>query len=239
MASAELQRLWKLAQVDNSLTDIRHRAASLNVGQQIQARLTELQASEAKVSAEAKALSGELTDLELQQKSIDAKIAKFDKQLYDGTVVNVREVENIEKEIAMLKKQRGSLDNRILELWDLVPPAKAKEEAAEKAVAEAKAQLAERRKLALAEKEQLESEYKRLSAVRPSLATNFTPTLMAKYDNIRQRCNGIGMVEVTRKGTCAGCGLVLPEKTRADLNDDKTVTCEGCRRLLYWTDGVF
>ncbi len=238
MASLELQRLWKLAQADNALTDIRHRAASLDIGQNLMPKLAELEKEEQALTSEAKSLSSEALDLELQQKTFEAKITKFGKELYGGKVVNPREVENIEKEIGMLRKHRAALDERILELWEITPPAQALAETAQRKVAEVKAAIGERRKVALVEKAHLEAEFKRLTQARADLVPPVAEMLLTRYEAIRQRCHGIGMVEVTKKGTCSGCGLVLPEKTRADLNDDRVVACEGCRRLLYWTDGV-
>ena len=59
MASLELQKLWKLAQVDNGLVDIRKRAAALDVGQSLQPKLAELEREFAEHVAPAKALQTE------------------------------------------------------------------------------------------------------------------------------------------------------------------------------------
>lgn len=238
MASLELQKLWKLAQVDNGLVDIRKRAAALDVGQSLQPKLAELEREFAEHVAPAKALQTEALDIELRQKSIDEKIAKFDKQLYGGAVVNAREVENIEKEIQMLKKQRAALDDRLLEIWDKAPAMQKVADVVETRLNEVKKAIADKRKAAIAEKARLEADFKRYTEARPGLTGGISASLMSKYDDIRKRVGGSGMVEVTRRQTCAGCGLVIPEQTMAHLADDKVVTCEGCRRILYYTTGV-
>lgn len=239
MASPELQRLWKLAQVDRLVHDIRSRAAALDVGQKLQQELKALEAAEAERSAEARQFGSELADLELAQKGIDDKLKKIDREMYGGKVVNSREVENLEKEIAGLKRQREKQDERILELWELVPPAKSRAEEAQKQVAAKRAQLEERRKKAAIEKQTLESEFKRLSASRPEIAKAVgNPTLLARYEGIRQRMHGIGMAQVTRQGSCSECGTMQPERTLQTLKDDKLATCDSCHRILYYTEGV-
>jgi predicted nucleic acid-binding Zn-ribbon protein len=239
MASLELSRLWKLAQVDRALAEIRARAAALDVGQKIQAEIAAIEREDTMVGGQARALRSELTDLELQQKSIDDKIKRIDKELYGGKVVNPREVENFEKEIAGLKKQRAKADERILELWELLPPAEKAAGEVQKRLDEKKEQLAGRRKKALEEKALLEADYKKYTAARPTLAEAVkNPTLLARYDNLRQRHAGIGMAEVTKKNSCGVCGTNLPERTIQMLKDDKLVTCEACHRILYYTEGI-
>lgn len=237
MASLDVLALWKLHQVDAKIAAIRNQAAHLDVGQRLQAEIDKIQAEEAEVGGKARSLAAEQTDLELQNKSLEDKIKKLDKELFGGKVVNPREVENYEKEIATLKKKRSVNDERILELWELVPPAK---EAAQKVAArldEAKKKLAERRKVAMQEKTTLETEFARLSKLRPEATKGIPPTLLARYEDIRKRHGGIGMAKVEKRA-CSACGTALPERSIAALKDDKTMTCETCHRILYFTEGV-
>lgn len=203
--------------------------------------MTKLEAAQKEAAAkegQAKALSGELTDLELQQKSLDDKLKKFEKELYGGKVVNPREVENINREIDQLKRQRGESDGRILELWELVPPAKAEAEAAAKTVEALKSELREFQKGVMAKKGQIEAEYRRLTGERGIAAADVPPSLIARYDAIRNRHGGIGMSRITKKSACEQCGTSLPTKVVEDVKDDKMVTCEECHRILYYSESV-
>lgn len=237
MASLELQRLWKLARIDTGLVEVRKRAAALDIGKNIQAEITKLEALEAEVGGKARALHAEQKDLELQQKGIDDKLKKIDKEMYGGKVVNSREVENLEKEIAALKRQRDHHDERLLELFDLVPPAQAAAKKVDDKIAEAKTRLTARKKQALQEKAHLEAEFARLNKERPEAAKGISPTLLARYDAIRQREGGVGMVEINGR-SCGGCGTNLPERALQALKEDKVATCEACHRILYYTEGV-
>ena len=62
--------------------------------------------------------------------------------------------------------------------------------------------------------------------------------LRAKYDAIRNRQGGIGMARIGKKGNCEMCGTSLPTKVIEDVKDDRTVTCEECHRILYYSESV-
>ncbi|MFI5386246.1 MAG: zinc ribbon domain-containing protein [Fimbriimonadales bacterium] len=237
MASAELRRLHKLYLVDMALNEIRKRAATLDPGRKTAA---EIQALEKQLAeSPAKMLHSELTDLELKQKSYQDKIAKFEKDLYGGKLINPREVEAIQKEITILKRQRGELDERILEIWEELPPAKEQADKIEKAIAQRKQTLAQEHKAALQAKGQLEAEFKQKSAERPHIAKEVPPTLLSRYESIRQKHGGVGLGEVdAKKKSCGSCGTSLPTRTIEAVKEDKVVTCESCHRILYYSEGV-
>jgi predicted nucleic acid-binding Zn-ribbon protein len=236
MASPDLRRLWKLHLVDVAIQDIRNKAAHMDVGKKLESDLNALAARLAEHPY--KKYHVEQQDLELQQKSIDDKIAKFEKELYGGKIVNPREVENYQKEIGILKNQRAQMDERLIEIWDAMPPLKSEADQIETSIEAKKKELGETVQRARQLKSQLEAEFKSKSAQRPELAKDQNPTLLAKYEAIRKNHHGIGMAEVVKKRQCGACGTLLPERTLQACLDDKTVTCETCHRILYYTEGV-
>ena len=124
MSYTDFRALHNLHLLDVAIVEIRRRAAALDPGKAIQAEINKLQAQYDEVGGQYKALHGEQADLELHQKAIDNKVAQIEKELYGGKVVNSREVENLNKDIAAHKKRRSDLDERLFELLELVPPAK-------------------------------------------------------------------------------------------------------------------
>jgi predicted nucleic acid-binding Zn-ribbon protein len=236
MPSSELRRLHALHLIDSALLEIRKRAAALDPGRKTAAEIATLQKQ--LEESPGKKLHSELTDLELKQKSFQEKIAKFDKELYSGKVVNPREVEAIQKEIGILKRQRGELDERILSIWEELPAEQEKTAKIEKAIAQRKELLVQEQKAALALKAKLEAEFKAQSAKRPQAAKDLPPTLLARYEGIRQK-HGTGMGDVdVKKFSCSACGMSLPVQTIEALKEEKVVTCESCHRILYYSEGM-
>jgi predicted nucleic acid-binding Zn-ribbon protein len=238
MAEQDLRNLWKLHLIDASLHEIRQRAAALDPGRKLQSEIAALTAEHDSKAGAAKALSGEQTDLELQQKAIDEKLKKIDKELYGGKVVNPREVAALQKEIAALKSKRGDMDGRILELWEELPPIK---KAADEVSAQLQAkqkEMDEYQKKLAQYKATLETEFKERSAKRGPLAQAVPPALLARYDAIRQKYGATGMANVSKNGSCEACGTNLPAKLIEGAKEGRIVTCEACHRILYVTDGL-
>lgn len=237
MSVLDLRNLHKLHLIDTAILDIKKRAANLDPGRAIQteiAKLTEKRDAEAK---ELHAYIGEQKDLELRQKGIDDKIKKIDADLYGGKIVNPREVENLQKEIANLKAQRNKYDDRLLELMELIPPAQKALEPEEKAIAAKQNELQQFQKKVVVEKKKLEEEYRVQLAARPVAEKAVTPAMLAKYNAVKLKAGGIGMADV-RKNACAACGMNLPPKLIEGAKEGRMVVCEACHRILYATDGL-
>jgi predicted nucleic acid-binding Zn-ribbon protein len=240
VASAELQRLWRLAQIDRQIVEVRTRAAQLDVGQRSQAAIDKLMPEYEEAKSKLKSAEQNVTDLELKQKGDELKKKKkIHQELYGGKIVNPREVANLEKEIAMIQKHQDEDAEKLLELYDLLPAATDAYKAVAAKYDALVKQRDERRKVAVTEKAKLEAAFKEASAKRPEAVKGISPGLLARYDNIRQLHGGIGMVEaILKTSNCGGCGTHLPERTLSLLKDDKVAICEDCHRLLYFTEGA-
>lgn len=238
MASPSLQRLWKLHEVDSALVELRKRAASLDPGKKIIAEIKTLEAEDIDKGGEAKRLGGEQTDLELANKGIEDKIKRFSGDLYGGKIVNPREVENFEKEIATLKKQREKNDEKLLTLMEAAPPVQSVAKDIKARLETKKSELKDFQKRVMQEQERLKAEFARLSSARTGATQGIEPALMARYDAIRQKHGGIGMSKIAKTNRCEQCGMALPVKSIEFAKDGKIATCEACHRILYFLEGI-
>lgn len=237
MAFSDLRNLYKLHLIDSQIVEIRKTAAALDPGRQIMAEIKALENQKSVIEASWHALHSEQQDLELQAKALQDKINGFDKQLYGGSIVNPREVEAMQKEIEILKKRRGDLDERTLELLDLVPAEKKKSEPYDKAIAVKKRELVEHQKKAMELKTKLEADFKSANAARPAAAALVPKDMLVRYDAIRNKLDGVGMCEYV-KGSCSACGTKMPEKIVEAAKSGRIVTCESCHRIVFASDGL-
>jgi predicted nucleic acid-binding Zn-ribbon protein len=236
MASAELMRLWKLHEIDSELLDIRRKAANFNPGKDIQARIAELEALDSTVGAKYRNLHSEQIDLDLSVKTLQDKLKKVDKEMYGGTVTSSKEVANLEKEIFSTKKQISDIEERLLVIMDEIGPAKVEADKITAELETRKKQYAAARKEAVALKTQLETRYAELNKARPDAARIIPATMMSKYENIRAK-HGTAMAALKGQN-CGGCGTVQSERIILSARDDKTVVCESCHRILYFSEGI-
>lgn len=237
MASIELRKLWKLHLIDKAILETKKRAENLDVGQAERREYATFAKDYEETSAKAKELSSEQIDLELQQKAIEEKLKKIEKEEFSGKSSS-RELANLEKEKEMLKRQRSTHDDRLLELMDDLPPLQAKFDAYETRVNGLKKKISAKRAVAAKDKATLEAHLKDLLGRRPEAAKLVSPALLARYDSIRTRHGGIGMAEVIGAYTCEACGTNIAPKIVDSIEADRLETCESCHLILFHDAGA-
>ncbi|NIN97204.1 MAG: hypothetical protein GTO49_19960, partial [Anaerolineae bacterium] len=60
----------------------------------------------------------EATDRDLELKALEEKKARFESQLYGGTVRNPRQLSDLQGEVTMLSREISKVEDRILELME-------------------------------------------------------------------------------------------------------------------------
>ncbi|MFN3728990.1 MAG: zinc ribbon domain-containing protein [Fimbriimonadaceae bacterium] len=237
MTSEDLRRLWKLHLLDAAIFDLKAQAAGLDPGRAINARLKAQSDERDHLAAEYHRLHGEQTDLELRIKGLQDKFAKLDRTLYGGTVVNPKEVETYKAEMESIKAQEAEATNRVLELMDQTPTAKAAMEAAEARVKSLRSELAEHQKQIKETHAELEREFHARRAQRAAVAAEIPANALNPYETIRKKHGGIAMAEAVG-ATCGACGMNLPTKTVEMVKERRYVSCQACGRILYLPEGA-
>lgn len=232
MADTGLFALYKLHLVDSALYEMKQHAAALDVGREEAAKIKELEADPEGVLGRSRQLSAELKDQELQQKTLEDKIKKLDSDLFSGKISNPREIAAIEKDKELVNEQRAKIDSRILELWDLVPPAKEAAANIEAQITELKETMAKKQVAAKSEHEKLQAAFKAKAAERAPAAARVPKPLLEVYEKLRAKLD-VGMALVTPDSRCESCGMLVPTKALEHIREDKVIQCEQCRRILF------
>lgn len=177
--------------------------------------------------------TSELQDKELSLKSTEAKQKSFRDKLYGGSVTNPKELDSMEKEIEMLGRQKGKLEERILELYDIVEERKAACGRAEAALRQQEEELA-----ALLEKRQREdalltAKIQELSVEREKAAKLVDAVLLKRYEALRLRSGGV-VVSKVENDRCSACHTQITNYMMRMLKSSEDIeTCENCGRMLY------
>jgi len=80
----------------------------------------------------------------------------------------------------------------------------------------------------------LDAQLADLSARRAAAVATVPPDLLTRYDQLRQRLDGVAVAELI-DGRCTGCHLVLASAALERIKrapPDALVECEECGRLL-------
>jgi predicted nucleic acid-binding Zn-ribbon protein len=115
-----LNALYELQKIDLELAKLQKMRGALDDGS---AKKEEVAASRRSADEAEKLLrdaASEMQDKDLNLKSVEAKRKTFKERLYAGKVTNPKELSSMEKEIEQLGRQKDTLEERILELMDVI-----------------------------------------------------------------------------------------------------------------------
>jgi hypothetical protein len=172
-------------------------------------------------------------DLEAAQKAVADKLARAEKRLYDGGVRNPKELEDLQRDAAQLRRQANQAEDNLLEaLICSETAAQAQVEGAalvERLAAEhARAQAALRAEYAQI-KAKLPAELAQQAAARKAVL----PALLATYDNLRPRRGGRAVAKLDGE-ECSACLVAAsPFTLEAARFGEELVYCSNCGRLLW------
>lgn len=228
-----LKKIARVQKVDTAIQELKRKLSTIDPGRGPMAALSDAKQALADAAAAHQALRQEAEDLELATKGFEQKILKEQERLYSGGVYNAKDADAIGREVENLKQRRTKNDERILELWELLPPAKKAEEAAADVVIAAEERLAEyKAKYDIFQKE-FEARLADLVERRKEVVAGVDPDLFKKYEQNRDKRHGIG-VAIVVDGLCTVCSTPVPKKQLGDIVIGQTLqACENCFRFLY------
>lgn len=161
------------------------------------------------------------------------KIAQNEASLYSGRIHNPKELQDIQKEIASLKKHLAVLEDHQLETMLAVEEAEAQDKTARAALTKAQATFAEKSSGWLGQKELLTHTLERLRAERAPALSLVAKESLQLYENMRKRKSGVAVTTI-QDGSCSVCGAsIRPSELQAARSAQDLVVCSSCGRILY------
>jgi uncharacterized protein len=226
-------QLFQLQEIDSAIDKANRRIKeieiSLNDEKQIKQAKALVDTCEANFLHE-KTLFNSI-DNDIQSKKI--KKIQSESSLYGGSIVNPKELQDLQKEIASLtsyiSKSEDELMNKYVDL-----------EKAEKELSEAKEALGKglskfesEKALFNGEKNQLEHFIEGLSGKRDSVILPIDRSIMEIYNSLRKTKNGIAVAKL-QDDSCASCGSSLTaNQCQQARSQVKLFNCPSCGRILY------
>jgi uncharacterized protein len=160
------------------------------------------------------------------------RLSKFREQAM-AVKTNI-EYHAIQKEISFAQTEIKALEDRILEgMLEADELTAALKKADSELAAEQKAIEAARRAMT-AEHAELNASLERIVGERAELVAATDPALVATYEQVLRRRNGIAVAEAV-DGICTICHVRLrPQVFNTVLRNDRIMQCDTCQRFLYF-----
>lgn len=231
---AQLRALYELHQIDLQTAAARKAIADLDDGTLLRQHTARAEKIHKALAEALRKSESELQDSELKLKTIENKRETFKKRLYEGQITNPKELSSIEKEIEMLGKSRAQLDERILELYDLVENQQNDAKTAEETLTKLKTRTAKHVAQYQTKSRELNEQIEALTAARGKAVANVTDrSLLQRYESIKSRHKDTGLAKV-EDSKCGGCHIALTAFTKRLLKEgEQFQTCESCGRILF------
>ncbi len=177
-----------------------------------------------------KDLRKEKMEKELQIKEIEERLQKHEEEKYK--VKSQDEFEAVEREIAILEKNKDKEEDFLLELME-------EEDNLLNILPSAEKEFQENKEKLLREKEsltnkivELEKNKKSLMEKREKLSPQINKVYYNQYEQLRKTKNGLAVVAV-KDGTCSGCNMRVPPSLIGQMRRNQIVYCESCNRIIY------
>jgi predicted nucleic acid-binding Zn-ribbon protein len=189
--------------------------------------------------ATADLLAGESTKQEInkKQRALENDVKTFQEQIrkYGAQLSEIKtnkEYKALNSEIAYLKDKISEIESQLLELMETENAAKEnvadKKKALDKAEAEKRAKEGDLK----AQIDTLETKIESTRAERNKMAVTLPVPLIKRYGNLIKNKDNLAVV-YNRDGSCGGCGFVIRQQLRIELQlRKKIVYCENCGRIM-------
>jgi len=225
--------LYRLQQVDSQIDQIQ---ARLKVIQQTLANDAELRAATEQLAASEnkyKDAERSLKESEAAAEKQGIKIEQTEASLYGGHVHNPKELQDLQKDVASLKRHLSTLEERELEAMLLAETTEKDLQNAKSILARLQSKLGDQHRDLARESTSLHKELERLDSERQAVMSDTAQRTMATYNQLRQQRRGIAVTTLS-DGSCAACGTTLtPSQQQNARSTSQLFYCPSCGRILY------
>ena len=224
--------LFRLQQVDSKIDRARTKLEAIRQALENDAELREALKRAETTKAEHDRVNQILKNSEAEVKAQSIKIQQTEASLYSGSVKNPKELQDLQKEIASLKKHLITLEERELEAMVNAEQTEMEMETATTALEILQARLGNEHQKMIADQTALTLEVERLTEERGAVLGPIDAALLQIYDDLRQQKRGVAVTEVT-DNSCSSCGATLNAALQQSARSSKLMNCPSCGRILY------
>ena len=225
--------LYRLQQVDSQIDQIQARLKSI---QQILENDETLRTANERFAA----LTDKHRDAERAMRLSEAdvekqriKIEQTEASLYGGKVHNPKELQDLQKDVASLKRHLETLEERELEAMILAETAEKDWQTAKTDLERVQSNLKEQHKDLTGESETLRKNLERLNSERQAVVTDIAGQTLNVYDQLRKQKRGLAITTIA-DNSCEACGTTLtPSQKQNARSTSQLFHCPTCGRILY------
>lgn len=230
---SQISNLFRLQQIDSQLDAATTKMNSIEQTLMDNLSINTAQLAVTQADENQKLLTTKLRGAEDRSYDTRIKIELSEASLYGGKIQNPKELQELQNEVASLKRLMISLEDKQLEAMMELEDAQSKLILANEKMLDAQKIEIERNVELNGERTKLLGQIDRLEAERKATLPTISAPDLGVYEQLRKARNGVAVVKISSK-SCTACGTTL---TAALIQSTQTtgqlVRCPTCGRILY------
>lgn len=161
------------------------------------------------------------------------KIEQNETSLYSGKIKNPKELQDLQNEVASLKRYLNVLEDRQLDAMISTEEQEEKMNKLQQATDQVRGRFEEQNAHLRAEKTKLLNNIDRLEVERKAAEGSISEDDLNLYQQLRYTRNGIAVAKITER-SCSACGSSLSARILQSASSQiKIVRCPSCNRILF------
>jgi predicted nucleic acid-binding Zn-ribbon protein len=225
--------LYRLQQVDSRIDQIQARLKAIQ--QTLENDLALRSATEHFTAVEGNYKDAEsaLKNSEAEVEKQRIKIEQAEASLYGGQVHNPKELQDLQKDIASLKRHLETLEERQLQAMLSVEDLEKELQVAKTNLERVQSNLKEQNQDLAREGETLRKELERLNSEHQAVVTDIATQALNIYEQLRKQKRGIAVTTVA-DSSCEACGTTITASQQQNARSaNQLFHCPTCGRILY------
>ncbi len=172
------------------------------------------------------------SDKEKEIKKLNENSAKAKEKLLE--VKNNKEYHAMLKEIEVIEALYGDVETEIISILEEMDKVLLLAKKDEESLNQQKKKYEEDKKKMKAELNTIDEDFVKWEQKRNDLRKKIPGDLLAKYEKIKNRNNGIGVISVWKE-VCNGCHMNIPPQLYNELQkSSELISCPNCNRIIYF-----
>jgi predicted nucleic acid-binding Zn-ribbon protein len=226
-------KLFRLQQLDSQIDSAQARLNEIHTALNDDHVLKQAEALAQQSAGTLEASRKALLRAEGEVKAQWLKIEQNESTLYGGKIRNPKELQDLQAEVAALKRYMEKLEERQLEEMIALEEAQAQHQVVSIELEKVRARSAMLNENLLNERQGLLAEIDRLQSERQATVASVLEADLNLYMQLRQTRRGIAVAQVVDKN-CSACGSTLNAALlHAAHSPNQLTRCDTCGRILY------
>lgn len=237
MSIDQLEALLLVQEHDTARDRLRHRRTALPERAELEAqsaKLAELEAQAREVRGRRDVVLADERRLDDEARSLGARADEADKHLYSGSTNSPRELQAMQADVDMLRRQRSDLEDQELEVMEAREALDGEIASLDADTAKLGAEIDRLRGVIAAAQAEIDAELADEDAAWALAAASVPEPVLADYQRRRAQNKGAGAARLVGT-TCTACHLSIPSTEAEQIRKSagaEVAYCDNCGAIL-------